>query len=51
MRNGKITVKEIAKHAGVGTSTVSRVLNGHQYVSETARQKVLRSIEDLDYRP
>ncbi|MEL6148069.1 MAG: LacI family DNA-binding transcriptional regulator [Chloroflexota bacterium] len=51
MSNGNITVKDIARHAGVGTSTVSRVLNGHQYVSEGSKRKVLRAIEELDYRP
>lgn len=47
----KLTIKDIAKHAGVGTTTVSRVLNEHPYVSEEKRQKVLQTIEELDYRP
>lgn len=47
----KYTIKDIAKHAGVGTTTVSRVLNDHPYVSEEKREKVLQAIEDLNYRP
>ena len=47
----KITIREIARRAGVGTTTVSRVLNDHPYVSEDKRARVLSAIEDLDYRP
>ncbi|MBZ0300672.1 MAG: LacI family DNA-binding transcriptional regulator [Anaerolineae bacterium] len=50
MRNNA-TIQDIARRAGVGTTTVSRVLNGHPYVSEATRQKVLNAIEDLGYRP
>lgn len=46
-----ITVKDIARRAGVGTSTVSRVLNDNPYVSEDKRARVLKAIEELDYRP
>lgn len=46
-----LTINDIAKHAGVGTTTVSRVLNNHPYVAESTRQKVLSAIEALDYRP
>lgn len=44
------TIKDIARHANVGTTTVSRVLNNHPYVSEEKRQRVLNAIEDLNYR-
>ena len=36
----KITIKEIAKHADVGTTTESRVLNDHPYVSDEKRRRV-----------
>jgi LacI family transcriptional regulator len=49
--NRKLTIKDIAKHAGVGTTTVSRVLNNHPYVSAEKREKVLRAIDELDFRP
>ena len=49
--DNKITIRDIAKHAKVGTTTVSRVLNNHPYVSEAKRQRVLQAIEELRYRP
>lgn len=47
----KHTIHDIARRAGVGSTTVSRVLNGHPYVSEATRQKVLDAIQELEYRP
>ena len=44
------TIAEVATQAGVGASTVSRVLNGGQ-VSPKAKARVLAAIDDLDYRP
>jgi len=37
------TIKEVAKMAGVGLGTVSRVLNDSGYVKESTRQKSARS--------
>lgn len=45
------TIRDVAKKAGVGVGTVSRVLNGSTAVSEPTRQKVLTAIADLDYSP
>lgn len=42
---------DVAKHAGVSQTTVSRVLNNPDAVSEKTRLKVLRSIELLNYKP
>lgn len=47
----KITIKEIARRAGVGTTTVSRVLNAQPYVSADKRRRVEEAIAALDYRP
>ena len=47
----KITIKEIAKHADVGTTTESRVLNNHPYVSDEKRRRVEQAIAALDYHP
>ena len=44
-------LQDVAKSAGVGTATVSRVLNGHPDVKSSTRAKVLRAIEELKYRP
>ena len=44
------TIADVADRAGVGVSTVSRVLNDGQ-VSAPARARVLSAIGELDYRP
>ncbi|MHA6528733.1 LacI family DNA-binding transcriptional regulator [Paenibacillus sp. BAC0078] len=44
-------IQEIARLAGVSTTTVSRVLNGHPYVSGSIRARVLEIISQLDYVP
>jgi LacI family transcriptional regulator len=45
-----VTVKDVAKHAGVSTATVSRVINDDSRISHKTREKVLRSIEELGYK-
>ena len=47
----KVTMREVALRAGVGLGSVSRVLSGHQAVSESLRQKVLLAVSELDYEP
>ena len=46
-----VTVKEVAKHAGVSLGTVSRVINGAQNVSPAIRERVQDSIKTLGYFP
>lgn len=46
-----LTTKDIAKKAGVSQTTVSRVLNGHPYVSDETKERVLQVIKELDYQP
>ena len=48
--SNNLTIKDIARHANVGTTTVSRVLNDHPYVSQEKRERVLHAIEELNYR-
>ena len=45
------TIKEIAREAGVGIATVSRVVNGSPLVKDATRTKVLDVIRRLNYRP
>jgi len=45
------TIKDVAKHAGVSTSTVSHVLNKTRYVSEDVSQRVLAAVDILRYAP
>jgi len=46
-----VRLAEVAKRAGVSTATVSRVLNGHAYVSEAVRSSVLAVVDELNYHP
>ncbi len=50
-KNGRITIKEIAKQAGVSKQTVSRVLNNRPDVSPETRFRIQKIIENSDYRP
>ncbi|MCL4561382.1 MAG: LacI family transcriptional regulator [Chloroflexi bacterium] len=47
----KVTIKEVAKKAGVSASTVSRVVGNYGYVGEKNRKKILAVIRELDYHP
>lgn len=49
--NQKATIYDVADHAGVAISTVSRVLNDSQDVADETRDKVLRAIRELQFRP
>ena len=46
-----VSIKEVAKHAGVAISTVSKVLNGYPNISEETKQKVTAAIKELNYIP
>jgi LacI family transcriptional regulator, galactose operon repressor len=47
----KPSVYEVARHAGVSTATVSRVLAGHARVLPGTRDKVLTAVTELGYVP
>lgn len=46
-----MNIKDIAKLAQVGVSTVSRVINNHTDVKESTREKVLGIIRESNYIP
>ncbi|NMB28115.1 MAG: LacI family transcriptional regulator [Tissierellia bacterium] len=46
-----VTIKDVAKLAGVSISTVSRVINDSKPVSSEMKAKVLEAIEQLGYKP
>src|SRR5690625_4153278 len=48
---GVVSIKDVAKAAGLSVATVSRALNGQSAVSDDARAKVLSAAESLGYRP
>ncbi|CNB41492.1 ribose operon transcriptional repressor RbsR [Yersinia similis] len=45
------TMKDVARLAGVSTSTVSHVINKNRFVSDPIRDKVLAAIKQLNYAP
>ncbi len=44
-------MKDVARLAGVSTSTVSHVINNNRFVSEQVREKVEQAIRELNYAP
>jgi DNA-binding LacI/PurR family transcriptional regulator len=46
-----VSLKEVAKRAGVSIATVSRVLSNTSYVSKETRERVTLAIEELGYTP
>ena len=48
---GGVTIKDVARQAGVSPMTVSRVVNGSRYVSDATRQAVQRAVRELKYSP
>ncbi len=46
-----VSIKEVARYAGVAISTVSKVLNGYPNISEETREKVQHAIRELNYIP
>ena len=45
------TIYEVSALAGVSLSSVSRVLNNHEHVSERTKKKVTQAMEQLNFRP
>lgn len=48
-KNHIVTIKDVSERAGVAISTVSRVLNGLDRVSDETRFKVEKAVEELGY--
>ncbi|CNI22837.1 transcriptional repressor RbsR [Yersinia aldovae] len=44
-------MKDVARLAGVSTSTVSHVINKNRFVSDAIRDKVLAAVKQLNYAP
>lgn len=47
----RANIRDVAARAGVAVKTVSRVLNGHPYVSAATRERVETAMRDLGFRP
>ena len=49
--SSKIRIKDIAEMAGVSVGTVDRVLHNRPNISKTAREKVEKVLERINYQP
>lgn len=46
-----VSIKDVAKHAGVAISTVSKVLNNYPNVSDETKKKVNQAVAELNFVP
>ena len=46
-----VTIKDVAKHAGVTIGTVSRAVNGYKDISPATKDRIFASIAELGYTP
>lgn len=46
-----VTIKDIAKKLGISYATVSRALNNHPEVSAETRKMILKTAEEMGYKP
>ena len=51
MESNKVTINDVARAAGVSKGTVDRVLHNRGEVSQKSKEKVLRVIEELGFKP
>lgn len=48
---GTVSIKDVAKRAGVAPGTVSNALNSTSYVKASTREKIMKAVEELGYVP
>jgi LacI family transcriptional regulator len=46
---GRVTIKDVAKEAGVSVKTVSRFINNEPYVSDAIKKRLVEAIDKLGY--
>jgi len=49
--SGRVTLRDVAREAGVSPSTASRALNGSRLISQATREGVLRVAARLEFAP
>jgi LacI family transcriptional regulator len=47
----KITISDVAKHAGVSKASVSYVLSGRKKLSDDVEERIFAAVEELGYQP
>lgn len=51
MSRKTVTIRDVARQAGVSVATVSRAINGKQVVSAQTRDRILSVMQDLNFSP
>jgi LacI family transcriptional regulator len=51
LKKKKITIRDVARQAGVSYQTVSRVMNDSSSVASDTRKRILQAMHDLDFVP
>lgn len=51
MKDQKITIEDVAQHAGVGIATVSRAINNTGGISPRTKARVMAAVEELGFVP
>lgn len=46
-----VSIKDVARHAGVAASTVSKVINHYPNVSKATKEKVEKAVKELNFVP
>ncbi|WP_274362151.1 LacI family DNA-binding transcriptional regulator [Paenibacillus thermotolerans] len=46
-----VTIRDVAKEAGVAVCTVSFAMNGSAHVAEETKKRIFEAVEKLNYRP
>ena len=47
----RVTIKEVAKLAGVSPSTVTRVIQNKSSISDETKKRVRKAMKELNYHP
>ncbi|ADY12578.1 LacI family DNA-binding transcriptional regulator [Sphaerochaeta globosa] len=47
----KVTIETVAQKVGVSAATVSYALSGKRKISQEVTERILKAVEELDYRP
>lgn len=50
-KTGKVTIVDVARHAGVSHTTVSWVIHNDPRITQETKERVNRSIRELNYHP
>ena len=51
MAKKSVTIRDVARHAGVSVATASRALNGSEVVNPQTRDRILAVMEELGFTP